>query len=77
MNFHWKASKLSFRAFLSRRSDLAQTIDETHVDFEVAHSSVLMVWRLQYGRFLPYQQIVGKSYPIEFFGLRAAVGCYL
>ena len=44
----------SFRAFSSRRSSLIQTIVESCVDFEVAHLSVLMVWRLPYQRFLPY-----------------------
>ena len=32
----------------SRRSGLTQTFVESCVDFEVAHLSVLMVWRLAY-----------------------------
>ena len=40
--------KLSFRAFSSRRSSLTQTFVESCVDFEVAHLSALMVWRLAY-----------------------------
>ena len=40
--------KLSFRAFSSRRSSLTQIFVESCVDFEVAHLSVLMVWRLPY-----------------------------
>jgi len=37
--------KLSFRAFSSRRT---QIFVESCVDFEVAHLSILMVWRLPY-----------------------------
>ena len=33
----YKASKLSFRAFSSRRSSLTQTFVESCVEFEVAH----------------------------------------
>ena len=40
--------KLSFRAFSSRRSSLTQIFVESCVDFEVAHLSVLVVWRLPY-----------------------------
>ena len=36
--------KLSFRAFSRRRSSLTQSC----VDFEVAHLSVFMIWRLLY-----------------------------
>jgi len=32
----------------SRKSSLTQTFVESCVDFEVAHLSVLMVWRLPY-----------------------------
>ena len=39
---------MSFRAFSSRRSSLTQIFAESCVDFEVAHLSVLMVWRLPY-----------------------------
>ena len=38
--------KLSFRAFSSRRSSLAQIFVESCVDFEVVHLSVLLVQRL-------------------------------
>ena len=41
-----RASKLSFKAFSSRRSSLTQAFAEGCVDFEVAHLSVLMVRRL-------------------------------
>jgi len=47
----FRASKLSFRAFSSRRSSLTQIFVESCVDFEVAHLSVLMDWRL------PYQEV--------------------
>ena len=46
--FSWRASKLSFRAFSSRRSSLTQTFVASCVDFEVAHLSILMVRRLQF-----------------------------
>ena len=39
---------MSFKAFSSGRSSLAQTFVESCVDFEVAHLSVLMIRRLQY-----------------------------
>ena len=38
------ASKLSFKAFLSRRSSLTQTFVESCVDFEVAHLSVIIAY---------------------------------
>jgi len=44
----YKASKLSFKALLSRRSSLTQTSVESCVDYEVAHLSVFMVRRLAY-----------------------------
>ena len=37
---------LSTKAFSSSRSSLTQTFVESGLDFEVAHLSVLMVWRL-------------------------------
>jgi len=46
--FSLRASKLSFRAFSSRRSSLIQVFVGSCVDFEVAHLSVLMVQRLAY-----------------------------
>jgi len=46
-----RASKLSFKAFSSRRSSLTQTFVKSCVDFEVAHLSVLMVQRLAYPEF--------------------------
>ena len=50
-----RASKLSFKAFSSRRSSLTPTFVESCVDFEVAqlHVSVLMVRRLPYKSVLP------------------------
>ena len=40
--------RLCFKAFSSRRSSLTQTFVESCVDFEGAHLSILMVWRLPY-----------------------------
>ena len=45
--------KLSFRPFSSRRSGLTQIFVESCVDFEVAHLSILMVWRLPYPKICP------------------------
>ena len=39
---------MSFRAFSSKRSSLTQIFVGSCVDFEVAHLSVFMVWRLPY-----------------------------
>ena len=45
----WRGGlKLSFKAFSSGRSSLTQTFVESCVDFEGAHLSILMVWRLPY-----------------------------
>ena len=47
-NFQLERLKIEFRAFSSRRSSLTQIFVESCVDFEVAHLSVFMVWRLPY-----------------------------
>ena len=50
----WRGFKfsVSFRAFSSRRNSLTQTFVESCIDFKVAHLSIFMVRRLQYGRLL-------------------------
>jgi len=53
--------KLSFRALSSRRSSLTQIFVESCVDFEVAHLSAFMVWRLPY----PEVPTLNRSVPVS------------
>ena len=51
---------MSFRAFSGRRGSLTKILVESCVDFEVAHLSVFMVWRLSYPE-VPTLKLVVES----------------